>query len=57
MDEQRQDDLLETTYNSSVLIHDVALKNYRKQKTIGRGGGRGSGRSVLMAGHNDHDDI
>ena len=28
MDEQRQDDQLEPTYNSSVLIQDVALKTY-----------------------------
>ena len=51
MDEQRQDDQLEPTYNSSVLIQDVALKRW----TIKKDGGRGSGRSVLMA-RNDDDD-
>ena len=56
MDEQRPDDLLELTYNSSVPIQDVALKTYRKRLTIEKGGGRGSGRSVLMARHDDDDD-
>ena len=49
MDEQRQDDQLEATYNSSVPIQDVALKTYRKRWTIEKGGERESGRSVLMA--------
>ena len=40
MDEQRQDDLLETIYNSSVPIQDVALKTYRERWTIGTGGRR-----------------
>ena len=44
MDEQRQDDQLEPAYNSSVPIQDVALKTYRKRRTIKRGGERGSGR-------------
>ena len=35
MDEQRQDDQLEPTYNSSALIQDVALKTYRKWWMIG----------------------
>ena len=48
MDEQRQDNQLEPTYNSSVLIQDVVLKTYWKQWTIEKGGGRGSGRAVLM---------
>ena len=47
MDEQRQDDQLEIIYNSSVPIQDVALKTYRERWTIEKGGGRGSGRSVL----------
>ena len=51
MDEQKQDDQLEHTYSSSVPIWDVALKTCRKQWTIGRGGERGSGISVLMARH------
>ncbi len=51
MDEQRQDDQLEPTYSSSVQIRDVVLKTCRKQWTIGRGGERGSGTSVLMVRH------
>ena len=57
MDEQRQDDQLEPTYNSSVLIQDVALKTCRKQWTIEKGGKKESGISVLMVWHDDHDDI
>ena len=56
MDEQRQDDQLEPTNNSSVLIQDVALKTYRKRWTIEKGGGKGSGRYMLMARHDDDDD-
>ena len=56
MDEQRQDIQLGPTYNSSVPIQYVALKTYQKRWTIKRGGGRGSGRSVLMARHDDNDD-
>ena len=52
MDEQRQNDQLEPTYNSSV----VALKTNRKRWTIKKGGERGSGRSALMARHDDDDD-
>ena len=47
MDEQKQDDQLKPTYNSSVPIQDVVLK------TIEKGGGRGSGRSVLAVRHDD----
>ena len=53
MDKQRQDDQLEPTYSSSVPIWDVALKTYRKQWTIEKGGKRGSRISVLMAQHDD----
>ena len=53
MDDQRQDDQLELTYCSSVPIRDVTLRTCRKQWTIGRGGERGSGISVLMARHDD----
>ena len=53
MDEQRQDDQLEPTYNSSVPIQDVALKTYQKRWTIEKGGERGSGISVLAARHDD----
>ena len=38
VDEQRQDDLVEPTYSSSVPIRDVALKTCRKQWKIGRAG-------------------
>ena len=56
MDNQGQDNQLEPTYNSSVLIQGVALKTYRKQWTIEKGGGRGSGISVLIARY-DYDNI
>ena len=56
MDEQRQDDQLEPKYNNSVLIQDAALKTYREQWTMGMGGRRGSGRSVLVAQQDDDDD-
>ena len=56
MDEQRQDAQLGPTYNSSVPIKDVALKTYRKRWMIERDGGRGSGRSVLIARHDGDDD-
>ena len=56
MDEQRQDDQLEPTYNSSVPIQDVAEKTYRKWWTIEKSGGRGSGMSMLMAWHDDDND-
>ena len=55
MDEQKQVDQLEPTYSSSVVIQDVALKTYRQQWTIVKGGGRGSGRSALAVWHNDDD--
>ena len=55
MDEQRLDDQLEPTYNSSVPIHDVALKTCRKRWTIEKGSRKGSGISVLMARHDDDD--
>ena len=48
MAEQKQND---------VRIRDVALKTYRRRWTIGRSGERGSGISVLAAGHDDDDDI
>ena len=44
MDEQRKDDKLEPTYNSSVTIQDVALKTCRKQWTIEKGQGEGQAR-------------
>ena len=56
MDEQRQDDLLERTYISSVLIENVTLKIYRKRWTIEKSGGRGLRISVLAVQHDDDDD-
>ena len=55
MDEQRQDDQLEPTYNCSVPIQDVALKTCWKQQMIKRGGKKGSGISVLKAQPDDDD--
>ena len=57
MDEQRQDDQLEPTYNSSVPIQNVALKTCWKQWTIEKGGERGSEISVPMSRHDDDDSI
>ena len=57
MDVQRQDDQLEHTYSSSVPIRDVTLRTCQKQWTIGRGGERGAGISVLIARHDDDDDV
>ena len=56
IDEQKQDDQLEPTYSSSVPIQDVTLKSCRKQWTIGRGGEKGLGISMLMARRDDDDD-
>ena len=54
MDEQRRDNQLESIYNSSVAILDIALKTYRERWMIETGGERGSGdRSVLAAWHDD----
>ena len=55
MDKQKQDDQLETTYDSSVTIRDVAMNTYRERWTIKMGGGRGLGRSALAAWHDDDD--
>ena len=57
MDEQRHDEQLEPTYNSSVPIQDVALKTYLKRWTIQKGGGRGSRRSAPAARHDNDDDV
>ena len=56
IDKQRQDDQLEPTSSSSVPILDVALRTCREQWTIGRGGEKGSGISVLIAQHDDDND-
>ena len=50
---QKQDDLLEHTFSSYVMIRDVALKTCPRRSTIGRSGERGSGISVLALRHND----
>ena len=56
MDVQRQDDQLEPTYSSSVPIRFEVLRTCRKQWTIGRGGERGSGISVLIMRDDDDDE-
>ena len=56
MNEQRQDDQLEPTYNSSVPIQDVVLKNYQERWTIEKGGKRKSGRPTLAVWHDNDDD-
>ena len=56
MAKQKQDDQLEHTYSSYVMIRDVALKTYQRRWMIGRSGERGSGISVLAARHDDDDD-
>ena len=47
---------LEHTYSSCVKIRDVAVKTCQRRWTIGKGGERGSGISVLAARHDDDDD-
>ena len=56
---QKQDDQLEPTYNSSVLIRGVALNTNWKLWMIEKGGVAGSGRSAQVARYdgNDDDDI
>ena len=56
MDEQKQDNQLEPTHNSSLLIQDASLKTCRKRWTIENGSGKGSGISVLIAQQDDDDD-
>ena len=56
MDEQKQDDQPELTYNSSVPIRDILPKTCRTQRSLGRGGERGTGIFVLMTRHCDDDD-
>ena len=55
MDEQRQDDQLETTCSNSVSIRNVDLRTCRKQWTIEKDGESGSEISMLMARHHDDD--
>ena len=54
---QKQDDQLERTFSSYVMIQDVVLKTYLGRWTIGRSGERGSGISVLPARYDDDDDV
>ena len=54
MDEQGQDDQLESIYNRSVPIKDVDLKTYRERWAIETVGRRGLGRSMLAARHDDY---
>ena len=56
MAEQKQGDLLEPTYSSSMRIRDVALRICQKRWTIRRSGERGSGIFVLAARHEDDND-
>ena len=49
MDDQKQDDQLESIYNSSVPLQDITLKISRERWKIATGGERGPGRSVLAA--------
>ena len=56
MANQKQDDQLEHTYSSYVMIWDVTLKTCQRRWTIGRRGERGSGISVLAALDDDDDD-
>ena len=55
MANQKQDDQLEHTYSSYVMIRDVTLKTCQRWWMIGRRGERGSGIYVLVARHDDDD--
>ena len=57
MDEQRQDDQLESTYSTSVPIRDEALRTCLRRWMLERGGERRSRISVLIAWHDDDDDV
>ena len=50
MEEQKQDDKLESIYKSSVLIQDIAWKTYWEQWTIDRDRKRGcwQGDMIMM---------
>ena len=56
MAKQGQGDRVESIYNSSVRIRDVAQRTCQIRRAIGRSGERGSGISVLVA-RQDNDDI
>ena len=53
---QKHDGQLKPTYSSFVKMWGVALGTNRKPWTIGRGGKRGSGISMLMVRQDDDDD-
>ena len=55
MANQKQDDQLEHSYSSYMIIRDVSLKTCRRRWMIGRRGERGSGISMLAARHDDDD--
>ena len=57
MGKQRLDDQLETIYNSSVSIQDVAWKTSQEQWLIEMDGERGSGKSMLTVQHDDDGDM
>ena len=57
MAELKQGDKLEPTYSSSVRIRDIALRTCQKWWKIGRSGERGSGISVLVARHDDDEEL
>ena len=57
MANQKQDDQLEHSYSSYVMIRDGTPKTCRRRWMIGRRGERGSGISVLAARHDDDDEI
>ena len=54
---QKQDDQHKHTFSSYVRIRDVALMTSLRRWTIGKSGERGSGISMLVAPHDDDDDI
>ena len=54
--EQKQGNQLEPTYCSSVRFRSVVLRTCRKRWTIGKGGQRESGISVLMVRQDDDDE-
>ena len=54
---QKQDDQHEHTFSNYVRIRDVVQKTCLKRWTIGKSGERGSGIFVLLARHDDDDDI
>ena len=56
MANQKQDDQLEHTYSSYVMIRDVNLKTCQRRWMIGRRGERGAGISELAPRHHDDDD-